>query len=163
FTFKASDGSLDSNVATVSLTVTPVNDAPVANDASVSTAEDTVLAGSVAGTDVDADALTYSVVSGPVHGTLTSFDSATGAYTYTPAANYNGGDSFTFKANDGKVDSNIATVSLTVTPGNDAPLANNGSASTAEDTALAGSVAATDVDADTLTYSVVSGPAHGTL
>src|SRR5205823_4173729 len=152
FTFKANDGSLDSNVATVSLTVTAVNDAPIATDASATTAEDSALDGSVAATDVEANTLTYTVRNSPVQGTLTAFGAATGAYTYAAAANYYGADSFTFKANDGMVDSNVATVSLSVTPVNDAPLAADTSASTLEDTPLDGSVAATDVEADTLTY-----------
>src|SRR5439155_4535351 len=121
--FKANDGSLDSNIATLNLTVTAVNDAPVATGAAPSTAEDTALSGSLAASDVDGNTLTYTVVSGSAHGTLTSFNAATGAYTYTPNANYNGADSFTFKASDGSLDSNVATVSITVTPVNDAPVA----------------------------------------
>src|SRR5207237_7597330 len=90
FTFKANDGSLDSTIATVNLTVTAVNDAPVASAASLSTTEDTPHSGSLAASDVEGNALTYTVLSGPAHGTLTSFNAATGAYTYAPNANYNG-------------------------------------------------------------------------
>jgi VCBS repeat-containing protein len=161
FTYKANDGSLDSNVATINLTVTPVNDAPVAASATASTAEDNVLNGTVTATDVEGDPLSYRVITGPLHGNLTF--NADGTYVYTPNADYNGTDSFTYKANDGSLDSNLGTVSLTVTPVNDAPVASNASATTAEDTMLTGNVAATDVDGDALTYSVVSGPAHGTL
>ena len=109
--------------------MTAVNDAPVANSASISTAEDTPKSGTVTATDVDGDTLTYTVVSGPAHGTLTTFNGSTGAFTYTPAGDYNGPDSFTFQANDGTVDSNIATVTITVTPVNDAPVANAASVS----------------------------------
>ena len=66
-------------------------------------------------------ALTAVLVSGPAHGTLTL--NADGSFTYTPDANYNGTDSFTYKANDGTADSNVATVTLTVTAVNDAPAA----------------------------------------
>ena len=69
------------------------------------------------GTDADGDALTFTVVAQPAHGALTRHGPQ---LTYTPAANYNGPDSFTFVANDGTADSNIATVSLTVSPVNDA-------------------------------------------
>ena len=68
------------------------------------------------------------------HGTLTL--QRRRPFTYTPAANYNGPDSFTYKANDGTVDCNVATVTITVTPVNDAPVAVNDSYSTNEDTPL---------------------------
>ena len=165
FTFKASDGSLDSNTATVNITVNAVNDAPVAAAGNVSTNEDSSVTGTVSATDVDNPSLTYSVVSGPTHGTLDSFNPATGEFTYTPAANYNGPDSFTFKANDGSVDSNTATFSIAVNAVNDAPVAASATASTNEDAVLVGAVSATDVDGNPLTYSLVSGPpaAAGTV
>src|SRR5207249_3486202 len=97
---------------TFTITITAVNDAPVANAQAVATTEDTAMPITLAASDVDGDALTYSVVVGPAHGTLSGTPPAV---TYTPAANYNGPDSFTFKANDGTVDSNVATVSITVT------------------------------------------------
>ena len=76
-------------------------------------------------TDVDGDALSAVLVSGPAHGSLTL--NADGSFTYTPAANYNGPDSFTYKANDGQADSNVATVSINVGAVNDAPVAQNDS------------------------------------
>jgi hypothetical protein len=63
----------------------------------------------LAATDIDSSSLTYSIVTQPSHGTVTITNTATGAYKYTPSANYNGADSFTFKANDGTADSNTAT------------------------------------------------------
>jgi len=160
FTYKANDGQADSNVASVLLTISAVNDAPVANAQSVSTNEDTAKAIALTASDVDGDALTFSIVAGPTHGALSGTPPNV---TYTPSANYNGADSFTFKANDSHVDSNVATVSITVIPVNDAPVANAQSVSTNEDTAKAITLAATDVDGDALTYSIVTGPAHGTL
>jgi len=109
-------------------------DAPVCADPqSGSTNEDTALNASVVCTDVDSGSLTYSKVGGPSHGTATV--NANGTFTYTPALNYNGADSFTFKANDGTANSNTATVTLTIDPVNDAPVAADGSATTNEDTA----------------------------
>ena len=163
FTFRANDGSLDSSEATVTITVTPVNDAPVAAGGLATTEEDTPLTGSVTVADIDGDAPTFAVVTGPSHGTLIAFDSATGTFTYVPDADYSGPDSFTFQANDGTADSNVATVSIAVASVNDAPVAQGDSLTTAEDTTLNGTVAATDVDGDGLTYSLVSGPAHGSL
>ena len=160
FTFKVNDGTVDSNTATVTITVTPVNDAPLAEEQSVSTAEDTAKAITLTGTDVDYDTLTYSIVSQPAHGTLNVIGPDV---SYTPAANYNGSDSFTFKVNDGTIDSNIATVTITVTAVNDAPVADNQSVSTAEDVAAEITLTGSDLEANPLTYVIVTPPAHGTL
>jgi hypothetical protein len=113
FTVKANDGQADSNVAAVSITVIDVT-APAAQGQSVSTPVNTARPITLTATDADGDSLSYAVVSGPAHGTL----SGSGASrTYTPFVNYVGPDSFTFKANDGSLDSNVATVSITVTQG----------------------------------------------
>src|SRR5207248_3234823 len=133
FTFKANDGTVDSAAATVSITVVHVNHAPVANGQTVTTAEDTAKAIVLTATDADGDALTFSLVAGPLHGALSG---VAPNITYTPAANYNGADSFTFKANDGTVDSSAATVTITVTAVNDPPLAANDSYAATEDTVL---------------------------
>jgi VCBS repeat-containing protein len=160
FTFRASDGSLNSAPATVSVSVTAVNDAPVAQAQSVSTAENAAKAITLAATDVETGVLTYTVVSGPAHGTLSG---TAPNITYTPAANYNGADSFTFRASDGSLNSTPATVSVTVTAVNDAPAAQAQSVSTAEDTAKAITLVATDAETSALTYAIVTGPLHGSL
>src|SRR5207249_3960595 len=120
--------SVSDGLATVSnsfqLTVTPVNDAPVASNDAYTTAEDVVLNVPAAGvltndTDVENNALTASLVSGPTNGTVTLRPD--GSFTYLPNTNFNGADGFTYKANDGALDSGVATVLLTVTAVNDAP------------------------------------------
>src|SRR6266511_2367505 len=73
-------------------------------------------------TNEDGDALTASVVSTPANGTVT-LNTLDGSFTYTPDANFNGTDSFTYQVDDGTLASNVATVTLTVTPINDAPVA----------------------------------------
>ena len=110
FTYKTSDGSLDSNAATVTITVTSVNDAPVAVADSATTAEDTAkdIAVLANDSDVEGSPLTAAVVSAPAHGTATV--NGDGTVHYVPAANYNGADSFTYKTSDGSLDSNTATV-----------------------------------------------------
>ena len=121
FTYKARNTFGDeSSPATVNIAVNPMNDVPVAANDSYGTDEDTAL--NVAGpgvlendTDVDGDALNAVLASGPAYGTLTM--NPDGSFTYTPNANYNGPDSFTYKANDGTADSNIATVSAYGQPG----------------------------------------------
>jgi VCBS repeat-containing protein len=167
FSYKAFDGQAYSNVVTVSLTINPVDDAPVAQDGTLATNEDTAASGSLAATDVDnpASDLTYAVVTGPAHGSL-SLDKATGQYTYTPAANYNGPDTFTWKANDGQLDSNVAAVSISVAPVNDPPVGYAQSVATDEDTPLQVQLTGDDGDPEVvqvLTFAVVSGPSHGRL
>src|SRR5207247_8288270 len=127
FKFKVNDGTLDSNTAIIFITVRPVNDAPVAQDDAYVTDEDTPLTVSaglgvlVNDSDVDSGTLTAAVVSGPSHGSLTL--NANGSLAYAPSANYNGSDSFTYKANDGALDSNLATVKITINAVNDGQLA----------------------------------------
>src|SRR5207244_3610402 len=141
FTYKASDGQAQSVVATVTITVTPVNHAPVAaNDDSYTTPEDTQLTVSAPGvlandTDADGDTLTAVLVSGPSHGTLTL--NAAGSPYSTLFRSFNGTDSFTYKASDGQAQSGVATVTITVTPVNHAPVAaNDDTYTTPEDTQL---------------------------
>ncbi len=141
FTYRASDGGAESNVATVSITVNAVNDAPVAVNDSYATDEDAELivpANGVLGNDTDADgaALTAALVSGPSHGTLAL--NADGSFRYKPAANFNGADSFTYRATDGDADSNVATVAIAVKAVNDAPVAADDSFTGNEDAPLTG-------------------------
>jgi VCBS repeat-containing protein len=119
FTFKANDGTVDSNTATVSITVNPINDRPLANGQTVTTDEDTSKAITLGASDVDGGTLSFSIGTGPSHGSLSG---TAPNLTYTPAANYNGPDSFTFRANDGTINSVAATVSITVNAINDAPV-----------------------------------------
>jgi chitodextrinase len=160
FTFKANDGLADSNTATVSITVSAVNDAPVADDQAVTTSEDTAIGIILTGSDVDSGSLTFNVVNGPTNGLLSGTEPN---LTYTPNANYNGPDSFTFTANDGEFDSNVSTVSLTINPVNDPPTADTQVVTTDEDNPVAITLTASDVDDALLTFIVISGPTNGTL
>lgn len=136
------------------------NRPPVAAAQSLTTPEDTPASVMVGGTDPDANALTFAVVTTPAHGTLTGTPPN---LTYTPALNYNGPDSFTFTANDGSATSAPATISIAITPVNDPPVATPQSVTTAQDVAIEVTVAGTDVDADELTFAIVTGPVHGAL
>ena len=163
FTYSISDGNGGMANATVSVTVTAVNDPPVAAGDSTTTAEDTAATVNVLGndSDLDGDSLAVTAVTQPAHGSA-SF-TATNA-TYTPAANYNGADSFTYSISDGHGGIATATVSATVTAVNDSPIAANDSATTREGVAVTVSVLAndSDVEGSALTVTGVSTPAHGT-
>ena len=160
FTFKANDGTVDSAPATVSITVTAVNRAPVARSQYVSLVQDVPKAIALAATDADGNPLRYRIVTQPAHGALSG---SAPNVTFTPAAGYVGSDRFTFVANDGTADSAPATVSITVTAVNRAPVAQAQSVSLPQNTSRAITLAATDPDGNPLTYAVVTAPVHGTL
>ncbi|MGC3959830.1 MAG: Ig-like domain-containing protein [Verrucomicrobiota bacterium] len=120
FTFKASDGLLDSAPATVAITVTPVNDSPTATSQIVATDEDLPLPITLQATDVDGDPLTFTITP-PAHGALSGIAPN---LVYTPHANYFGEDLFTFTVTDNSnAVSELAAVSITVRPVNDTPVA----------------------------------------
>ncbi|HEV2891224.1 MAG TPA: Ig-like domain-containing protein [Frankiaceae bacterium] len=164
FTYTISDGAGGTATATVLITVLSVNDAPVAVADSRTTAEDTPIGldPRANDTDVDGDPLTIVSSTQPAHGSVTcSFT----ACTYTPDADYNGPDSFTYTVSDGAGGTATATVTLTVTAVNDAPVAAGDAATTAEDNAVTVGVTAndTDTEGDVLTVVSTTTPAHGTV
>lgn len=160
FTFTANDGQVDGNTGTVSISVTAVNDAPVARSQSVTIDEDTLSDATLTAADADADALSYVVLTFPAHGTLTG---SVPNVTYTPAPNYFGTDSFSFKARDGQVDSNTAMVSIDVRPVNDAPFVDpEPPAVIDEGTAFSRSGSFSDPDPDTWNGTIDYGDGSGT-
>ncbi|MBM4046068.1 MAG: tandem-95 repeat protein, partial [Planctomycetes bacterium] len=171
FTYRASDGRASSDPATVAITVNPVNDVPVAVLNGYSVEEDNVL--SVGGlgvlendTDVEGDALTAVLVTAPSRGVLALIED--GTFSYTPNANFNGTDAFTYRAYDGLASSSISTVTITVEPVNDAPEAQPDAHSGNEDATLVVATPGvlendTDVDGNPVTAVLASGPASGTL
>lgn len=177
FTYRASDGAMTSGVATVTISVRGANDPPVAVDDEYTTNEDTPLTVSmpamgVLANDTDPDQppqmLTAALVTTTARGALTF--SPNGTFNYTPQPNFNGIDTFTYRASDGQATSNIATVTITVRAVNDPPVARNDSFFTNEDTVL--NVAPpgildndADVDdaRDTLTITIVTPPSSGAL
>jgi len=173
FTYTAFDGAAESNTATVTLTVVPVNDAPVAVEDTYSVPEDLSIsmlpaAGVLANdTDVDGDSLSALLVSQPAHGTLTWYG-YNGTFMYTPDVNWNGSDNFTYMASDGTLNSNTVTVTLNVQPVNDEPVAVADAYSLDEDSVLAITTRGvldndTDVEGDALTAVLDGSPLHGDL
>ena len=168
FAISVSDGnSTDSEEITI--TVNEVNVLPTANDISVSTDEDISKAISLTATDTDLpkNTLTYSIISSPSHGAVSlSGDLA----TYTPEDNYHGTDSFTFKVRDSLLFDplltnpfGIGTVSVTINSINDAPVAIDVSVSTGQEVPVTIELSGSDVEDNSLTYSIVSNGVHGTL
>ena len=166
-------GGEQSDDDTINITVEPVNDTPVAADDFFSTDEDSSLmistgSGLVANDfDIDGDVLSVIAVSSTANGTLSL--NTDGSFVYTPNTNFNGVDSFTYRASDGSLQSEIRTVTLTVNAVNDAPVSNDESfvmpqltilKLTAADGVLINDV---DVEADTLRAILVDSPRNGTL
>ena len=166
FSYTVADAHGAVGTATLSISVTGLNDAPVAGNGSASGTEDAAITGSVSATDVDVEALTYAV-SGTTPSGLT-FNSD-GSYSFVPdAQSLDAGEtatvSFQYVANDGAVDSTPATVTLTINGVNDDPVAAAVSTSGSEDdAAITGSVSATDVDVEALTYAVSGATPDGLI
>ena len=187
FTYTVSDGHGGTDTATVNLTITGVNDTPVAVNDTGTTDENTTLTVNAANgvlkndTDVDGDTLTVSAVTGGTVGVQFGLASgalltlnADGSYVYNPNGKFeslgvgeNGADSFTYTVSDGHGGTDTATVNLTITGVNDAPVAVNDTGTTDENTTLTVNAANgvlkndTDVDGDTLTVSAVTGGTVG--
>ncbi|MCI0393414.1 MAG: tandem-95 repeat protein [Chloroflexi bacterium] len=165
FVYTIQDGNGGADTAVVSITVNPVNDAPVAVDDNATTNEDLPVTVAVLAndSDVDGDTLTVASVTQPAHGAVVINPDNT--LTYTPAANFNGSDSFNYTVSDGNGGLDTATVTVSISPVNDAPVAVNDSAVTTEDAAVTVDVLANDfdVDGDTLTVTVVTTPTNGVV
>jgi hypothetical protein len=162
FTFTVNDGVLTSAVATVSITLTNglVFNPPVAFSQSVTNAEDAAFPITLTASDPDGPMTNYVVVSSPAHGTLTG---TAPNLTYLGFTNYFGPDSFQFQVNDGSLTSAVATVSISLTNVNDAPVATNNSISILEDTSTNLVLTASDVEGASLTFAILAAPANGTL
>ena len=161
FTFRVFDGTLYSPAATVSITVNPVNDAPVANPYSFSVDEGETYNGMLTGSDPEDDELTFSVVDLPVNGTLTI--NADGTFEYVHDGSETLADSFTFRVFDGALYSSGALVRVTINSVNDAPVADPDAFTVAEGGTFNGTLTGSDAEDDELTFSVVDLPVNGTL
>ena len=141
----------------------PVGSPPVAADDSAATTEDTPVEIAVLAndSDPDGDPLTVYAVTQGADGSVTNNASSV---TYTPLADFSGTDSFTYTVGDGNGNTDTATVTVAVSPANDAPVANDDSATTGEDTPVTIDVLAndSDPDGDALTVSIVTQPSYGT-
>lgn len=162
FTYSVTAGGQTTPAATVTLHVASVNDAPVAEDGAVTTPEDTAVAITLQSSDLENAPLTYTILTAPSDGTLSGGSGA--ARTYTPAANAHGTRSFTFHVSDGAGGTDTATVSIEITPVNDAPTLVEERLMTEAATPITVAVLDNDVDVDGDAFSLesVTAPAHGT-
>lgn len=135
-----------------------LSSAPVADDAARNMHFNTSASGSFPATDEDADPLTFDIVDDPAHGSV-SWDSY--GYVYTPVPNFVGTDAFTFIANDGLDDSNVATITINVE--DVAPVAYDSTINTHFNTPASVSFSAWDSDGDTLSFTIVEAPTHGSV
>jgi VCBS repeat-containing protein len=171
FTYKVCDADGDCSTATVNITINPVDDMPTAVNDVATTNEDTPTSDNAASNDTPSGdcANTWSLVGingGALHGTVTM--NANGTYTYTPAANYNGSDVFTYQLCDCDGDCSTATVTITVNPVDDAPVAVNDVNSTSQNSAVNGNASTNDTPSGDggNVWSLVGangGAAHGTV
>ncbi|HLP22221.1 MAG TPA: Ig-like domain-containing protein [Chitinophagales bacterium] len=169
FVYSLCDGGVPvlCDTATVVITINIVNDAPVAANDNNTTAEDAAVNGDVSGNDSDIDGpgATYTVATNPANGTVTV--NADGTYTYTPNADFNGFDSFTYSLCDGGTPEqcDTATVLVSITAVNDAPVADDDAITINEDNVANGDVSANDNDVDGpgATYTIAGNPSNGTL
>ena len=159
------DGGVDTSATqTFDITINGVNDAPVVDPVQLTINEDGSATGTLTVTDADGDTeFTYSVSSPPSNGTAVFSESSLGLFTYTPNTDFNGDDQFTVIVTDLSGDGGSATVTVTITAQNDAPVAFSQSITTNEDTAAAVALTAVDVEGDPLILTVVDGPTNGTL
>lgn len=172
-TYEICDADGDCDSAVVSFNVTPLDDQPVANDDSFTTAEDTSLNsdlkpanGSSADVSSGDGGNVWSKLTDPAHGTVTV--NTDGTFTYTPAANYNGTDSFTYEICDVDGDCDPATVSITINTADDPVAADNESYTTPEDTLLTVNAASGVLPGDSYpdglgSLTVTTNVSHGTL
>ncbi|MBF0451444.1 MAG: tandem-95 repeat protein [Candidatus Magnetomorum sp.] len=158
FTFVANDGLMDSDITTVTVEISSVNDAPVAIDGTLLTDEDFEKMGTFQASDMEGDALTFSIVEQGSKGNATLINEHLGTYRYDPYANQNGTDVFQFRVSDGQNISLAGTVNVIIQPQNDAPVARALSFQTIEDTTITGVLQATDIDGDALTFIQVDEP-----
>ena len=144
------------------VTVVSPNQPPAAGNVAASGDEDTAIAIALQGSDPEGQALAYALLSQPASGSLSG---VAPNLVYTPAADFAGTDSFTYKVNDGQLDSNVATVIVSVLPVNDAPVANPDSATVKRRTQVSIPVLDndTDVEGDALSIAAVTAPAQGSV
>lgn len=151
------------NYGHISIRVTPINDAPVSFDITQICDEDKTLLAQLSYADKDSESVTFQIVDLPQLGSINLINAETGDFLYTPDTDKNGLDYFSYRVNDGEHDSNISQVAIRINPANDRPVARDGKIVTDQGYDKTGILRATDIDNDSLTYSIFSTPEKGAL
>jgi VCBS repeat-containing protein len=160
FSYTVSDGNGGTDTATVTLTITGVNDAPEATEVTITTSEDTATVVDLLAnvTDADGDSLTISGTPTAAHGTLTL--NTDGTYTYTPEANYNGSDTVTYTVSDGHGGTTTVTSDVSIAAVNDAPVVTMESAGTYTEgghaVSIVGDITISDADSTMMSQAVIT-------
>ena len=160
FVFYLNDRHSSTEDLTMNITIEPVNDPPVVSDCFYTISEDTQKIIVLNASDVDNEYLTYSIENYPAHGRITGIPPN---LIYIPEPDYTGTDEFTFKANDGLIDSQSARCQIQILSMNDNPSANDMTLTITENQALTFTLTANDNENDPLTYMIISSPQNGYL
>lgn len=166
FEFVASDGDASSEPALVGITVTAINEPPVAADVEAETDEDESVTVYLSANDPDSDDVTFAIESGAAHGSVSQLEQTgpmSATVLYRPQANYHGSDSFTFVVDDGDLESEVATATIDIDSVNDAPEVENQRVTLQYGERVEIMLAGSDVDGDELRFVIVEGPERGTL
>src|SRR5206468_8835880 len=159
-TFEASDGLGGVATAKVDIKVTNENTAPVADDLIIKARVNTPTALALKATDLEANPLVYRVLTQPFNGIVSG---SAPKITYTPNIDFIGSDRFTFKANDGELDSNVGTVEIAVNSFNHPPVSTNQTITLPHDTTAMIFLEVSDEDNDPLVAAILKGPRNGRL
>jgi VCBS repeat-containing protein len=162
FTFKVQDAHGAQSISTqVIIDIHAINDAPVAQPFLIQLDEDSSFSDLLHGFDVDSSSLTYSIVTSPQKGTVELLNPDTGKFVYMPHANISGDDNFTYELSDGVQHSEIANVSVWITPVNDMPVIESQNIEIEQDQQAHIILMAEDADNDALNYNIITMPEHG--
>ena len=161
--YQASDGQFVSNIGTIIVHISGINDMPKAHDLIFHVMEDRMMNGYLEGSDVDEDRLTYRIITPPQKGQMSITDERTGAFYYVPDMNACCQDTFTYKVYDGIIDSMTASVTMEITPVNDFPTVKASTLVINEDTSGSNQLEGSDIENDPLTYEKLSQQGTGTF
>ncbi len=161
FTYKSNDIYGDSNIATVTVIVHPVNHPPISSNFTFDTEINNNLTSTLNVKDADGDLVTYNLLNSTLHGNITLNNN--GTFNYSPENGFFGNDSFIYKTKDWKETGNTATVQINVHPSNQAPVSTDINYNMNENSNFMGNLTATDEDKDTLSYQEETKPCHGNL